>query len=169
MSSTLSTSFELRGQFCGFTRTLLGKRRMVLRVAQEEHFLKVEKALRQRLQRTLIPGSEILVIGHERAADKRRVVDIVKLMTSEGPVACASCPIRICTKKTCWRNGGKELWQALETALDRDGLTQAVQLEGVHCLDHCKQGPNVEWQGHHFHHCTPRDAERIVAKAAEED
>jgi hypothetical protein len=159
------THFELRGQFCGFVRTLLGRRRMVLRVDKEEHFLKVEKALRHRLKSALPPGSEILVLGHERAGDKKRVVDEVKLMTADGPVAGAVCPIRVCNKKNCWRNGGKELWHALEETLARQGLTEAIGLEGVHCLDHCKRGPNAEWQGRDFHHCTPRDAERIVGKS----
>lgn len=164
MSSPSSTTFELRGLFCGFIRTLLGKRRMVLRVAQEEHFLKVEKELRNRLKTALFPGSEIVVSGHERPGDQKRVVSEVKLMTADGAVACTQCPIRVCTKKTCWRNGGKELWQALEETLTRNGLTGVVPLEGVHCLDHCKHGPNAEWQGHDFHHCSPKDAEQIVGK-----
>lgn len=173
MVSPVSTHFELRGEFCGFIRTLLGKKRMVLRVGQEEHFLKVEKELRHRLKGTLAPGSEILVSGPAVDADGqplvKRVVSEVQLITANGPVACALCPIRVCTKKTCWRHGGQELWQALEGTLTRRRLTGTVQLEGVHCLDHCKRGPNAEWQGHDFHHCTPRDAERIVATAAGKD
>ncbi len=164
MSSHLSTQFELRGAYCGFIRTLLGKKRMVLRIGQEEHFLKVEKELRHRLKGTLTPGTEILVLGHERPGDQKRVVEEVKRLTADGPVACAVCPIRVCTKKNCWRNGGKELWQALEESLAQHGLTDAVPLEGVDCLDHCKRGPNAEWQGHDFHYCRPRDAERIVEK-----
>jgi hypothetical protein len=143
---------------------------MVLRIGKEDHFLKVEKELRHRLKTALTPGSEILVSGPEADEHGRpvckRVVSDVRLMTPHGPVACARCPIRVCTKKTCWRNGGQELWQALEGTLTRRGLTDAVPLEGVHCLDHCKRGPNAEWQGHDFHHCTLRDAERIVATAA---
>ena len=170
MALPVPTQFELRGEFRGFIRTLLGKKRMVLRVGQEEHFLKVEKELRHRLKTTLAPGSEILVSGPEVDDHGRpllkRVVSGVRLMTAHGLVACVRCPIRVCTKKNCWRNGGQELWHALEGTLARHDLAEAVQLEGVHCLDHCKRGPNAEWQGHDYHHCTPRDAERIVATAA---
>jgi hypothetical protein len=165
MTAHPSTTFELRGQFCGFIRTLLGKKRMVLRAEGEEHFLKVEKELRHRMKHALAPGSEIVVSGQELLGDRKRVVSNVHLITPAGPVACAICPIRVCTKKTCWRNGGKELLQALEGSIARGGLADEVQLEGVHCLDHCKRGPNAEWQGHVFHHCTPRDAERIVERA----
>lgn len=166
MTTHPATHFELRGQFRGFIRSLLGRRRMVLRVGAEEHFLKVEKELRNRLKDVLAPGAEILVSGHERPGDRKRVVSSVHFMTPEGPVTCATCPIRVCTKKTCWRNGGKELWQALEGIIAQRGLADEVQLEGVRCLDHCKRGPNAEWQGHDFHHCTPRDAERIVERAS---
>jgi hypothetical protein len=169
MTSDPANHFELRGRFCGFIRTLLGKRRMVVRADGEEHFLKVEKELRERLKHTLSPGVEILVSGHERPGDGKRVISNVHFITPEGPVACATCPVRVCTKKTCWRNGGKELWQALEANIAHHGLADEVQLEGVHCLDHCKRGPNAEWQGHDFHHCTPRDAERIVSRAAGKD
>jgi len=169
MTTDPATHFELRGQFCGFIRTLLGKRRMVVRADGEEHFLKMEKELRERLKHTLSPGVEILVSGHERPADGRRVVSNVHFITPEGPVACATCPVRVCTKKTCWRNGGKELWEAMEASIAHHGLAEEVQLEGVHCLDHCNRGPNAEWQGHNFHHCTPRDAERIITRAAGQD
>ncbi|MEP6668746.1 MAG: (2Fe-2S) ferredoxin domain-containing protein [Chthoniobacter sp.] len=170
MASPVPTHFELHGEFCGFIRTLLGKKRMVLRVGGEDHFLKVEKELRHRLKATLAPGSEILVSGAEVDDHGRpilkRVVSDVRLMTANGPVACVRYPVRVCTKKTCWRNGGQELWHALEGTLARRGFTATVELEGVHCLDHCKRGPNAEWQGHDYHHCTPRDAERIVDAAA---
>ncbi|HSI10745.1 MAG TPA: (2Fe-2S) ferredoxin domain-containing protein [Chthoniobacter sp.] len=169
MSTPLANHFELRGQFCGFIRTLLGKRRLVLRMGDEEHFLKVEKALRHRLKHSLMPGTEILVSGHARSGDGKREVSNVHILTPEGPVACATCPIRVCTKKTCWRNGGKELWDALENTIAQHGLADEVQIEGVNCLDHCKRGPNAEWQGHDFHHCTTRDAERIVAQATGKD
>lgn len=169
MTAHPPTPFELRGEYCGFIRTMLGKKRMVLRIGSEEHFLKVEKALRHRLKNALTPGTEVLVSGHERAGDRKRVVSNVHVFTAEGPVACATCPIRVCTKNKCWHAGGKELWQALEDTIARRGLMEEVQLEGVHCLDHCKRGPNAEWQGHDFHHCTPRDAERIVGRAAGKD
>ena len=166
MSAHLSKPFELHGEFAGFIRTLLGKRRMVLRTGREDCFLKVPKALRHRLTGSLYPGSKIAVTGYEVMEEGGRgpklVVSSVHLVTSSGLEVPAGCPIRVCTKKNCWRSGGKELWHALEATLAERGLTGVVQLEGVDCLDHCKRAPNAEWQGCEFHRCHPRDAEKIV-------
>jgi hypothetical protein len=171
MSAHQATShFVLRGEYCGFIRTLLGKKRMVLRVAGEEHFLKVEKDLRHRVKASVAMGTEIVVEGAEEIEEGRvgakRVVSTVRMAGAEGSAICMQCPIRVCTKNKCWHHGGKELWKALEETIAHRGLGDEVQLEGVHCLDHCKKGPNAEWEGHDFHYCTPRDAARIVATVA---
>jgi hypothetical protein len=168
-----SKPFEMQGEFAGFIRSLVGKRRMVLRTEKEDHFLKVPKALRHRLTGALFPGSKIAVTGHEVHEEGGRgpklVVETVHLVTAAGLEVPAGCPIRVCTKKNCWRSGGKELWHALEAELAERGLTGVVQLEGVDCLDHCKKAPNAEWEGCEFHRCTPRDAERIVDTVEERE
>lgn len=167
MSAHVSSQpFELHGEFAGFIRTLLGKKRMVLRTEKDDCFLKVPKALRHRLTGALIPGSKIAVTGHQVVEESGRgpkmVVSTVQLLTAAGTAVPVGCPIRVCTKKNCWRSGGKELWHALETTLAERGLTGVVQLEEVDCLDHCKRAPNAEWQGCEFHRCSPKDAEKIV-------
>lgn len=166
MSFHSSKPFVLQGEYAGFIRTLLGKRRMVLRTGEEDFFLKVPKDFRHRLAAALAPGSKISVAGHEVCEDGSRgpklVVSTVQMVTPSGVAIPIGCPIRVCTKKNCWRSGGKELWDALETQLAERGLTGAIQLEGVDCLDHCKRAPNAEWQGCEFHRCSPADAEKIV-------
>jgi hypothetical protein len=166
MSSSRPKTFELRGVFAGFIRTVHGKRRMVLRTDQEDCFLKVPKDLRHHLASALSPGSQIAVSGDEELddgkSDPKRVVSRVQLLTASGTAIPILCPIRVCTKKNCWRSGGKQLWHAFEESLARRGLTDAVQLEGVDCLDDCDRAPNAEWQGCKFHRCTLADAEKIV-------
>lgn len=164
MASSASPAFELRGEFRGFFRDIFGKRRMVLRVEGEERYLKVPKELRELLAGKIAPGDEIVAGGVEE--DRKPVVSRVRL--AAGAEICAACPIKVCTKKTCWRNGGRELWQALEHQLARAGLDGVVELKGVDCLDRCKHGPNADWQRHEFERCRPADAETIVAKVAEE-
>lgn len=161
-----STHFELHGQFAGFFRDFFGRRRMVLKVAGEELYLKVPKPLRQELDGRLRTGQSVVVTGNEEADSKcglgrdRRVVTTVQV---EGEVACVTCPIRVCAKKNCWRDGGKELYRELERQIDEAGLGDRVKLKAVDCLDHCKRGPNAEVAGHDFHRCTVGDAERILA------
>jgi len=158
--------FELQGNFAGFFRDVFGRRRMALRVAGDEIYLKVPKALRRELDGALVRGQEIVVMGRDSSEDGRgaRVVTQVRIA---GNAACISCPIRVCAKKNCWRNGGKELWKALQAEIAAGGLAETVKLKAVDCLDHCKKGPNAECGGHDFHHCTPGQAREILAQFTE--
>jgi hypothetical protein len=173
MSSPSPTStFEIRGEYCGFIRTLLGKKRMVLRVAGEETFLKVPRDLRHYLHSVLTAGTDITVVGYETVDDRqhlKRIVSDVRLTGTGQSLSCALCPIHVCAKKNCWHSGGRELWRALESEIARRGVGETVQLKAVRCLDHCKKAPNAEWAGHDFHRCSPADAEQIVATALGEE
>lgn len=168
MSPDPSTRFELHGVFAGFFRDVFGKRRMVLRVAGEEVDLKVPKALRHELENRLHAGQPITVAGTENGESEddrqRRIVTGVKIAGDpEWVAASAGCTLRVCAKKRCWRNGGRELWHALEEELESSGrLRDRVKLKAVECLGHCKRGPNVEAGGREFHHCSRRDAHRIL-------
>lgn len=168
MSTPASATFELRGLFCGFFRDVFGKRRMVLRVDGEELYLKVPKELREQLAGQLPAGEEIVATGMDESGGRgtKRVVSSVR--SASGAAICAVCPILVCTKKNCWRSGGRELWSTLERHLEDAGLADAVTLKGVDCLDHCKHAPNAEWQDHSYQLCGPRDAAAIVARVAAE-
>lgn len=164
MSSTAEPTVELRGTFCGFFRDIFGKRRMALRVAKEELYLKVPKELRDQLLGKLAAGDELIAIGVEEGG--KFVVSSVR--SASGAAICAVCPIRVCVKKNCWRSGGRELWAALERRLADAGLAGVVALKEVNCLDHCKHAPNAEWQGHAYRSCGPADAAAIVSQVAAE-
>jgi hypothetical protein len=114
MSEGVSTGFEVQGRFAGFFRDIFGKRRMALRVAGEEIYLKVPKALRKELEPILVPGEEVVVLGRD-AFDGRDARVVSELRFRDRP-GCIACPIRVCTKKSCWRNGGKELWATTASA-----------------------------------------------------
>ena len=163
MTAPHAPTFTVRGVFTGFFRDIFGKRRMVLRDGGHEAFLKVSKALRRELREVLAAGDEVLVTGYE-VADSRRAVTSVRAAGSE--VAITS-PILVCTKKNCWRNGGQAIWDALEQRVASGGRADLVKLRGADCLGHCKKGPNVETGGRTFHHCTPRDVDRIFPAFAE--
>lgn len=161
-TAPLSRDFEVEGEFRGFFRDMFGRRRMVLKTHEGELFLKVPKELRRQLSDQLHPGAQILARGYfdpEEARRERRIVTEVQA----GDAICLRCPIRVCVKKNCWRQGGKELWQELEREIAEHGLEGSVTLEGVNCLDHCKKAPNAELAGQEFHRCVPSDAARILA------
>ncbi len=168
MSHHASNAFELQGRFAGFFRDVFGRRRLVLRVAGEERYLKVPKALRKELDGTLRTGQELIVSGSDAPAEADAPGEpVVSQVRVAGQAACVTCPIRICTKKNCWRNGGRELWTTLEKKIEAAGLSDSVRLKAVGCMDHCKRGPNAEFGGRDFHHCSTRSADQILESFAE--
>lgn len=166
-NTSASLFFALEGEFAGFFRDILGKRRIVLRVDGEEVFLKIPKSLRRELDGQLHAGQMVRVTGHQSPEPKAgRDGRVVLGVQVAGEDACITCPIRVCVKKTCWRNGGRELWHELQRHIEAAGLQDSVKLKAVDCLDHCKKGPNVEIAGCDFHRCAPRDAEKLLEHLA---
>ena len=162
MHSVVSREFQIEGEFRGFFRNISGKRRMAVRADAAELYLKVPKRLRETLRSALAPGQRIFIGGtlkfDRKTGKERRIVSHVRL--ADG--ALLACPIRVCARKNCWRNGGKELYQALRDGIDEAGLADDVRLKRVDCLDHCKRGPNAACAGRNFHHCQPVDAAKIL-------
>jgi hypothetical protein len=174
MRALRQNNFELRGQFAGFIRNAAGKRRMLLRIGGADVELKLPAELREAIQKRLSVGLDITVAGSEESSSPRskRVVSQVAF-ESPGvensaalPPACVRCPIQVCTKKNCWRGGGKELWRALEHELQAAGLADAIALQPVDCLDNCKRGPNITCNGELLERCTAREAHDLVQQLA---
>ncbi len=154
----------MHGEFRGFFRDFLGKRRLVLRVGEEEHYLKVPRELREQLGARIKPGDAIVVGGLEEPGPRGNRLVVSRVRRAGEADLCAVCPIVVCAKKNCWRGGGRELWSALERGLAEAGLAEVVKLKAVDCLDRCKHAPNADWQGHEYRRCGPREAAEIVAR-----
>ena len=165
--------FELRGEFAGFIRTATGKRRMLLRAGFDDWRLKMPKDLRRQWADRLTPGHNIAVVGVEQrdewSGTVRRVVSQVQLLTppvsASRPDPCATCTVRVCAKKNCWKSGGKELWEALQAQIDERGLSENVKLKAVGCLGNCKRAPNAIAEDRHHERCGPAAAGAILARA----
>jgi hypothetical protein len=159
--------FRLHGEFTGFIRTREGKKRMVLQVAGEAMQLKVERGLRRELSGRLSPGTMLEVTGEVRTelftGEMKRVVTKVHARTG----AATACTIKVCAKKNCWRQGGKELWRGLEAEVKSRGLEETVRLKAVNCLDECKHAPNLECDGRVHRQCSPAQATALLAGLAE--
>jgi uncharacterized protein (DUF1778 family) len=162
--------FELRGTFSRFTRTDAGKRRMALRLTTgEEVLLKFPKELRQRYEPLLKAGVEVAVAGIEEhhlfSLETKRTVRFLQILSAIPASACAKCPIRICAKKSCWKNGGESLWRRLEQTIVSAGLEGAVQLKAVGCFGNCKRGPNLSCAGEQHERGDRLPLERVLAAA----
>ena len=168
----LQATFELKGVFEGFSRNDEGKRRMLLRNACGDVIeLKVPKKIRKEISDRLRPGMEIAVSGIE----KRKLFRAVKRIVSELRILsefrtqrseCAKCPIRVCSKKNCWKQGGKELWKYLEKRIAEEGLSEIVELKDVGCLKNCDHAPNVCYKRKVRGEVSKQDAEAMLAEIA---
>jgi (2Fe-2S) ferredoxin len=59
------------------------------------------------------------------------------------PEAIPQGKILVCNKSDCCKRGGKQVFEALEKALDDRGLGDRIQLQKTGCLKECKAGPNI--------------------------
>jgi hypothetical protein len=161
--------FEFRGTFTRFTRTDAGKRRMALHLSTgEEVLFKLPKELRRRYESLLTTGTEVAVAGVEEqhlfSWDIKRTVRFLQILSPAPASACAKCPIRICSKKSCWKNGGESLWQRLEQKIASSNLGDVVQLKAVGCFGNCKRGPNLSCAGEQHERGDRLPLERMLAE-----
>ena len=173
----MSAPFELTGQYGGFVFTDAGKRRMLLRQDGHDRLLKVPRLLRRRIMGKFRVGEPISVaVTEERGADTsvpRQVVSRVlptaadttdTVLASVAAMPAASCVVRVCSKKNCWRNGGRELWETLGREVGAGGHVGNIELRQVGCLDRCKQAPNADGGNRVYTRCSPADAGAIIAQ-----
>ncbi len=168
MTTSTPTDFHLQGEFAGFVRTPAGKKRMVLRMHGEDVLLKVQRELRQELSGRLARGTIVEAAGVVRTelftGETKRVVTLVRPVGSGA--GATTCTIKICAKKNCWKQGGRELWRAFETEIAAQGYEEVVRLKAVGCLDECKHAPNMECHGHVYRRCSPAQAPAFLATLA---
>lgn len=176
--------FELAGRFGGFVFTEAGKRRMLLCGVGADWLLKVPKELRRRITGKFRPGETIRVAGLQEpdptTGGANRIVSRVLPDTVAdlpepvvapvptlpvSPTAPFISPIRVCSKKHCWRNGGRELWDALGREVQARGLADRIEVRQVGCLGRCKQAPNADRGRHEHTRCVPATAAAIVLRA----
>jgi hypothetical protein len=165
--------FDLTGEFAGFIRNLGGKRRMLLRVNTTDPIaLKLPKELRKEFESRLAPGARVAVLGIEYRdirGEAKYVVSHLRLLSpavTSSPDACVKCPIRVCAKKNCWKNGGSEIFERLQARVMELGLQDAVNVKAVGCLDNCKRGPNVECGKRLHQRCDSSSVDEIIERAA---
>ncbi|MEM6714592.1 MAG: (2Fe-2S) ferredoxin domain-containing protein [Cyanobacteria bacterium P01_D01_bin.6] len=67
----------------------------------------------------------------------------LKAAKSSPPSSKKLC-VKVCRKGKCFKQGGRQIIQSLETAIATDPNLQHVSVEGVGCLKACKKGPNLK-------------------------
>lgn len=173
----------LKGQYRGAYRSDKGKiKGLLLQAGEAEFTVKLPKYLRPMLVRELAPGDFVQVWAYPEG-DRWRAINILPLPQCEVAMlsqqwgdlapapALAQTPqkrlcIEVCTKGKCYKQGGRQLHNALQEAVDRDPALAHVAIKGTGCMKACKQGPNLCLpNGQMLHHASPAEAlARLDAK-----
>ncbi len=127
--------------------------------------IKLPKYLRPMLVRELSPGDWIQVWAYPEG-DRWQALDVLPWPEQEVPDALrqavpplpsalvpaspredsrpgAQVCIQVCRKGKCFKQGGQQIWQALEAEVEANPDLQHIAIEATGCMKACKQGPNL--------------------------
>lgn len=157
------SAFTFTGEFAGYIRLADGKKHLVLRALSQEMMFKVPRELREEVEGMLLRGGIITVHGVEEPSEGHHqfVVSALDLGPGNRPEACT---VRVCAKKNCWRQGGKELARAVEHELEAAGLSRMVRVKLASCLDCCKRAPAMACNEHCMDLCTHETARALAER-----
>ncbi|MEA5449827.1 (2Fe-2S) ferredoxin domain-containing protein [Leptolyngbya sp. CCNP1308] len=170
------TGQVLKGQYAGAYRSDKGKiKGLLLRSGETEFTIKLPKYLRPMLVRELAPGDFVQVWAYPE--DERwRAVNVLPLPECEaetlkqqwGDLTPATevpqsqqkrlC-IEVCSKGKCFKQGGRQTYHALQTAIDDNPELSHVSVKATGCMKACKHGPNLRLpSGQMLHRASPAEA-----------
>lgn len=175
------TGQVLKGLYAGAYLSDKGKiKGLRLQADAEEYAIKLPKYLRPMLVRELAPGDFVQVWAYLED-DRWRAVNVLPLPDCEAktlqqqwgnvaPVIAAAQPKRlcfeVCSKGKCFKQGGKQIYNELQEAVDSDPELAHVSVKATGCMKACKHGPNLRLpNGQMLHRATPAEAlARLDAK-----
>lgn len=156
----------LKGQFWEVWRSEKGKiKGIVLRTAEQHYSIKLPKYLRPVLVRELAPhafvqvwaypdegqwrGINIMPLSEPEAIALREAwADVanepIEVHPTTRPVAQKPLCVQVCRKGKCFKRGGKQVLQALESEIAANPDLCHIEVEGVGCMKACKKGPNIK-------------------------
>lgn len=170
------TGQVLKGQYAGAYRSDKGKvKGLMLQAGAEEYSIKLPKYLRPMLVRELVPGDFVQVWAY--LEDERwRAINVLPLPECEAetlrqqwsdltPVTELPQPqpqrmcIEVCSKGKCFKQGGRQVYDDLQAAVDSDPELSHVSVKATGCMKACKHGPNLRLpSGKMLHRATPAAA-----------
>jgi hypothetical protein len=159
----------LKGQFVEVLRSGKGKLKgIVLRTADQTYEVKLPKYLRPVLVRELAPHAFVKVwaypddgrwrginitpleepeaialrdrLSHSEPAASTALAEKTKKPASQPKQMC----VQVCRKGKCFKQGGKQILETLQSEVAANPDLQHISVEGVGCMKACKQGPNVK-------------------------
>ena len=80
----------------------------------------------------------VLVPPTENSQVKTKTVSLLPVFDSKTK---SKAKVLICQKSNCWKKGGKQVYEEIETILDDRGLSQEIPIKKTGCLKQCKKAP----------------------------
>ena len=144
----LKEPFELTGRFLQFENSKSGEaKRLLIDLDSGQVRVKIAKTLRRALPALLQPGVPVTISGirirRKGALEFRLKANSIKPLSTAAAFQTGQRKgsIAICSKKNCWKRGGKDLWETLEKTIVDRGLTDQIKLKRTGCLKNCKKCP----------------------------
>lgn len=150
---------------------------LLLSANNEEYWIKVAKDQPANLAKQLQPGCKIKVSGmvkhqiHEDQVEyKALAIKLLETATLEpfqkSKKSKAQAKVLICQKSNCWNKGGKASCETLKQELEKQGISDQVDIKMTGCLKKCKKAPNVIVlpDKKHYVNVKPKQVSAIVQK-----
>ncbi|BAZ45064.1 iron-sulfur cluster-binding protein like protein [Chondrocystis sp. NIES-4102] len=138
----------------------------------QKYWVKIPKRLRDSLD-PISCGYQLEVVGNIKQNLKtgkyKYKAEAVAIIPQTNITATTTKPkaqILICQKSNCWKNGGKEVCQQLETILSDRQIKQDVVIKKTGCLKKCKQAPTLIMlpDKAKYSQVKPKQIEKLVEK-----
>jgi NADH:ubiquinone oxidoreductase subunit E len=157
----LVSEFTIVGKLVDFEDFVVGSKASIkylyLSTSEEEYTIKVAKEQKRLLSKYLKPGCWLKVTGmrkydlhQEKIEYKAYRIELLPAQacdktTSNAVVETAQPKVKvlICQGSSCYKNGGKALWELLRTDLQGTRIKDKVETRITGCLKQCKQAPNL--------------------------
>ena len=131
-----------------------------------KYWIKINKQVRKNLDRDLAVGCPLEITGKQKQrlktgkskfkadgvkiiahASESKVAHLKQKQVSLAPIGArkkkSAAKVLVCQKSNCWKRGGKEICEQLETAFCDRGLDNLIQIKKTGCLKKCKKAPNL--------------------------
>ena len=154
------TPFNFQGKL---TKISLKKKKVkYIKLATNDgkYWIKIPKKLRNKIA-SLSKGSQLEVAGSKQNTKKGKVKYKAKAVvlipqTKEKPEVKtktvsllpvfdsktkSKAKVLICQKSNCWKKGGKQVCEEIESVLSDRGLSKDIPIKKTGCLKQCKKAP----------------------------
>lgn len=162
----------LHGQYIGSTSSSKGRLKDIqLKRNQDEVTIKLPKSISHTLTGKLQPGMmlqvwvrpkkshlkalmvmpgtmptgvEVAIQEQPDPASENQVLEAQDSSNTPSSQQSPVCTLNVCTKGKCYKQGGRQVLQALEDAVQAQNLEGAIAVKPTGCLKNCKKGPTVK-------------------------